>query len=279
MSSTFGARLAALSGPQRLCVGIDPHPSTLDSWGLPDNAEGTGEFARAVVDAAIAGGIRLIKPQVALFERQGVSGMSVLSNLMSSARDKGLLVIADVKRGDIGTSLAGYAQAWLESGSDFEADAMTAVAYQGVGSLEPAFSLAAERGKGVFVLAATSNSEGWAIQSATTNEGDSVAQRVVSDVAHRSIRAPHSDSEWLGVVIGATTDRTQFGLDDSVFSGVPILAPGFGAQGISLTDLTERFGSLSPSVIPTVSRSVAGDSREGIDQRVSAHVGEVQALW
>lgn len=279
MPSSFGAQLSALRGSERLCIGIDPHPSTLESWELSDSPEGINEFAQAILDAAIARGVRLIKPQVALFERHGVGGLSVLSHLMRAAREKGVLIIADVKRGDIGTSLAGYAHAWLDTGSDFEADAMTAVAYQGVGSLEPAFSLAAERGKGVFVLAATSNSEGWAIQSATTKDGDSVAQRVLSDVAQRSTRTPHSDSHWLGVVIGATTDRNQFGLDDSTLSHMPILAPGFGAQGVSLSDLVERFGSASPTVIPTVSRSVAGDSRQGIEERVAAHVDEVRALW
>lgn len=279
MSETFAQRLAGLSGPSRLCVGIDPHRNTLSSWGLSDDREGLSRFCATIVDECVASGVSLLKPQVALFERHGVAGMTVLANTISAARESGILVIADVKRGDIGTSLAGYAEAWLAPGSDWEADAMTAVAYQGVGSLEPAFTLASEAGKGVFVLAATSNPEGWVVQSALTSEGDSVAQRITAELAERSQRSSHSLTGWLGVVVGATVDRHSVGLSDDVLGGLPLLVPGFGAQGVGLGELQERFGSLAPQVIPTVSRSVAGNDSHGVSQRISRHQEELGLAW
>lgn len=274
-SPSFGSRLAALSGASRLCVGVDPHPTTLSEWGLRDDAEGLSTFSRAMLDAMVESGVSITKPQVALFERHGVDGMRALAQFIGEARAHSLLVIADVKRGDIGTSLAGYASAWLGPGSDFESDAMTAVAYQGVGSLEPAFHLAADNGKGVFVLGATSNPEGWLVQSARTSEGDTVAHATVVGVAERSSRAPRSDGSWLGVVVGATVDRPQLGLDDSDLSGLGILAPGFGAQGVELSSLHEVFGALSPQVIPSVSRSVSGSGAAGLVERLARHQGEI----
>jgi orotidine-5'-phosphate decarboxylase len=274
-TSSFGATLAALKGPARLCVGVDPHPSTLAEWGL-GGVEGLRSFSRSMLDAMVESGVAITKPQVALFERFGVDGMRTLAQFIAEARSHSLLVIADVKRGDIGTSLAGYASAWLSPGSDFESDAMTAVAYQGVGSLEPAFHLAAEAGKGVFVLGATSNPEGWGIQSARTTEGDTVAHSVIAGVAERSLRAPRSEGNWLGVVVGATVDREHLGLAESTFQGMSILAPGFGAQGVELSSVHDVFGPLTSSVIPTVSRSVAGSSADGLLARIRQHQSEIR---
>ncbi len=274
-SPSFGSRLAALSGASRLCVGVDPHPSTLAEWGLSDNAGGVTAFSRAMLDAMVDSGVSITKPQVALFERHGVDGMRALAQFIGEARSRSLLVIADVKRGDIGTSLAGYASAWLRPGSDFESDALTAVAYQGVGSLEPAFALAADAAKGVFVLGATSNPEGWLVQSARTIEGDTVAHANVAGVADRATRAPRSEGEWLGVVVGATVNRAQLGLEDGVFTGLGILAPGFGAQGVELSSMRSVFGELSTQVIASVSRSVSGSSAEGLAGRIGTHQSEL----
>ena len=279
MSLTFGEKLGQLEGSKRLCVGIDPHQSTLSAWGCEDDQAGLSRFSETLVEQCVAAGVAMIKPQVALFERHGIAGMTVLAETISHARDAGVLVIADVKRGDIGTSLAGYADAWLGRGSDWESDAMTAVAYQGVGSLEPAFSVAAEEGKGVFVLAATSNPEGWSLQSALTHDGESVAQRISEELGQRAKRAPRSRDGWLGLVVGATVNREEVGLSDETLQQLPLLVPGFGAQGVGLSEVRARFGGLAHAVIPTVSRSVAGEDPAGVADRIAAHQAELDSVW
>ena len=135
-TTTFGERLhQAFSESGRLCVGIDPHAALLGRWGLEDSAEGAREFGLRVVGAA-AGRAGIVKPQVAFYERHGAAGYVALERVLAEARDAGLLVIADVKRGDIGTSVDAYGEAWLRPGSSLESDAMTISAYQGLGSIE-----------------------------------------------------------------------------------------------------------------------------------------------
>ena len=278
MTTSFAGRLHALStGPERLCVGVDPHPKTLAAWGLADSPSGLLDFQTAMLEAMIEQRIAITKPQVALYERHGVEGMRVLAQFIQQARQSGLLVIADVKRGDIGTSLAGYAQAWLAPGSDFESDAMTTVAYQGVGSLEPAFEVAAASGKSVFILAATSNPEGLGVQSAVTSEGYTVARDIIDSVQNRSSLSPHGESGWLGVVIGATVNRVSLDITAESLTGLSVLVPGFGAQGVSLSSFDKVVGGQSHLVIPTVSRSVAGDSRSGLGERIRVHQSELAA--
>ncbi|MCR8671414.1 orotidine-5'-phosphate decarboxylase, partial [Agrococcus sp. HG114] len=163
---TFVARLAAAVADRgALCVGIDPHPALLERWGVGADAPGAERFGRTVVEAA-AGRVGVIKPQVALFEALGPAGLVALERVLADARGAGLITIADAKRGDIGSTTLGYAAAWLEPGAPLEADALTASPYLGVGALEGLFAAAERAAKGVFVLAATSNPEGAAIQRA-----------------------------------------------------------------------------------------------------------------
>ncbi len=112
----FGARLAAAMddlGP--LCVGIDPHPGLLAAWGLPDDPAGLRSFALRVVDA-VAGRVAALKPQSAFFERHGAAGVAVLEEVLAAARGSGSQVILDAKRGDIGSTMAGYVDAYLRDG-------------------------------------------------------------------------------------------------------------------------------------------------------------------
>lgn len=255
VANTFEARLGAVFGEWgHLCVGIDPHAGLLAAWGLPDTADGAREFGLRVVDAA-AGRAGIIKPQVAFFERHGSAGFVALETVLAAARSAGLLVIADVKRGDVGTSVDGYADAWLTPGAALEADAMTAVAYQGVGSLDGVIASAATHGKGVFVLAATSNPEGRETQTARRADGRTVAGAIADEARERGI----------GLVIGATVRYEDFGIDGRHLVGVPILAPGFGAQGAQLSDLPNLFGAAAATTIANVSRSIleVGPARLG----------------
>jgi orotidine-5'-phosphate decarboxylase len=153
----------AAHGP--LCVGIDPHPGLLSGWGLDADPSGVERFARGAVEA-LAGHVAVLKPQVALFEVFGAAGLAALERTLADARDAGVLTIADAKRGDIGSTMAGYARAWLADDAPLASDAMTLSPYLGVGALAPALDLAAATGRGVFVLARTSNPEAAGVQSA-----------------------------------------------------------------------------------------------------------------
>ena len=114
----------------------------------------------------LAGTAAALKPQSAFFERHGAAGIAALEEVLAACRDAGVLSILDVKRGDIGSTMTAYAEAYLRPGAPLEADAITASPYLGVGSLTPAIDLALTHGKGVFVLALTSNPEGATLQHA-----------------------------------------------------------------------------------------------------------------
>jgi len=263
MGESFGSRVRrSVAAHGHLCVGIDPHASLLATWGLPDSASGVREFGLRVVDAA-AGVAGVVKPQVSFFERHGSAGLAALEEVMAAGRAAGVLVLADAKRGDIGSTMDAYGEAWLSAGAALEADAMTASPYLGLGALDGTFSLARREGKGVFVLAATSNPDAHGVQRSTA--GDlTVAAQIVGEIAARNAEEVSGD-EWgsIGVVIGATVDWTSAGL--SPFRPTaPILAPGFGHQGAVPADLASRFGPMAPAVLASESRSILAAGPAGI---------------
>ncbi|MHA6782532.1 orotidine-5'-phosphate decarboxylase [Pseudonocardia saturnea] len=249
MTTSFGERLAAAvaaHGP--LCVGIDPHAPLLAEWGLTDDVDGLARFASACVEA-LAGHVAVVKPQSAFFERHGSRGVAVLEDLLAAFAGTGTLTLLDVKRGDIGSTMDGYADAYLAVGAPLGADAVTLSPYLGFGSLAPALDAAADAGRGVFVLARTSNPEGGEVQLAA-HGGRSVAQSMVDGAAARNAAAAPPGS--VGVVVGATHEH---GLDLSALHG-PVLAPGLGAQGAGPDDLRARFAGVAGVVLPSASRSV-----------------------
>lgn len=270
--SGFGQRLVdAGERHGRLCVGIDPHAGLLEQWGLPNTVDGLREFSRVCVDA-FAGEVALVKPQVAFFERFGSQGFAVLEETLGALRERGTLVVADAKRGDIGSTMAGYASAWLAPGSPLEADAVTLTPYLGVGSLEPAIELAAEHGKGVFVMAANSNPEAEAFQSSTiagrTIAGRTVAQYMVDGCAeYNGATGSKSAIGHVGVVVGATV-KTPPRLDRL---NAPVLMPGVGAQGATMEDVARIAGAQAHLVFPNVSRSVLSAGPEVSELRKQAH--------
>ncbi|WP_328348482.1 orotidine-5'-phosphate decarboxylase [Micromonospora sp. NBC_00421] len=248
---TFGTRLhraVAERGP--LCVGIDPHPGLLARWGLPDDVSGLERFARTVAEA-LGDRVAVIKPQSAFFERFGSRGVGILESTIRQLREAGALVLLDVKRGDIGSTVAAYASAYLDPSSPLYVDAVTASPYLGVGSLAPMFESAAAHGGGVFVLALTSNPEGAEVQRAVTSGGRTVAQLVIDEISQLNRGAEPLGS--FGLVVGATIGDT--GHDLSRVNG-PLLAPGLGAQGATATDLPIVFGSSLSAVLPSYSREV-----------------------
>lgn len=275
MSQSFGERVrSALASAGPLCVGVDPHGALLDDWNLGQDAAGVREFGLRTVDAA-AGRVAIVKPQVSFFERFGSAGIAALEDVMAAARAAGLIVIADAKRGDIGTTMDAYAAAWLTPGAPLEADALTVSPYLGVGALDGAMELAVAHGKGLFVLAATSNPEARELQGSHGSDG-SVAAGVIAEVCARNAAQVAAD-QWgsVGVVIGATVDWAQ--AEIAPFApGAPVLAPGFGAQGAEPGDLRARFGTMSAYVIASESRSILRAGPDRIAQAIDTRVAQYQ---
>ena len=272
---TFGERLAGAVGAHGpLCVGIDPHPALLAAWGLTDDPDGLERFATTCVEA-LAGHVAAVKPQSAFFERHGSRGVAVLERLLADLRGTATLTVLDVKRGDIGSTMDGYADAYLAVGAPLGADAVTLSPYLGFGALAAAARTADDAGRGVFVLARTSNPEGADVQLAR-HDGRTVAQAVVDSAAAANREAlgaaaareqaatgvvtlgeDCADSGIaalgpVGVVVGATAEH---GLDLSALAGA-VLAPGLGAQGAGPADLPVRFAGVRGMVLPVAARSV-----------------------
>lgn len=276
MTVSFGERLGAVfAGPGRLCVGIDPHEWLLSSWDLPDSADGAREFGLRVVDA-VAGTAGIVKPQVAFFERFGSRGFDALERVIRSARDQGLIVIADAKRGDVGSSVDAYGEAWLSPGSPLESDAVTLNPFQGVGSLAGPFDLADKHGKGVFVLAATSNPEGIAGQQAKLASGSTLARSILDDVTTWNAAHESGPLGSVGVVLGATLDLIEFDLGGARTPTPPVLAPGFGHQGASVSDVKTIYGPLADGVIVSESRALLAAGPDGIREAVTSRAEEVR---
>jgi orotidine-5'-phosphate decarboxylase len=241
----FGPRLAdAVSRRGPLCPGIDPHPELIRDWGLTVDADGLAKFCDVCV-AAFAD-FAVVKPQVAFFEAFGAQGFAVLERTISALQAAGVLVLADAKRGDIGSTMAAYADAWAGD-SPLAADAVTASPYLGFGSLQPLLDTAAAHDRGVFVLAATSNPEGASVQRADAG-GRTVAQSIVDAAA--AVNRELSGS--VGVVVGATVSDPP---DVSALGG-PVLVPGVGAQGGRPEALGGLGGAHSGQLLPAVSRDV-----------------------
>ncbi len=262
MDENFGVRLQEhLRERGPLCVGIDPSKEMIESWGRGDNVESLEYFSLAVLEAVLDT-VAVIKPQVAFFERFGSEGVRVLERVMSDARDAHVMIVADAKRGDVGSTNVGYAQAWLDDASPLRSDAVTASPYLGVESLAPMLDKAQASGRGVFVLTATSNAEGRMIQDARTRDNETVEDFVLG-----AVRARNANFDGLGpfgAVLGATRDRPSFDL--TTLRG-PFLVPGVGFQGATPENVARIFDRCTPgTVLPSVSRAIlqAGPERSAL---------------
>ncbi|RSS46028.1 orotidine-5'-phosphate decarboxylase [Streptomyces sp. WAC08241] len=274
MTPSFGSRLrSAMDERGPLCVGIDPHAALLDSWGLTDDIAGLERFTFTVVEA-LAGTVAVFKPQAAFFERFGSRGVAVLERAVSDLRAAGGLVVMDAKRGDIGSTMAAYAEAFLRKESPLFSDALTVSPYLGYGSLQPAVDLARASGAGLFVLALTSNPEGSEVQRAVREDGRTIGATMLAHLAEEN--AGETPMGSFGAVVGATLgDLSSFDLD---ING-PLLAPGIGAQGATPADLPAVFGAAVRNVVPNVSRGVLRHGPDATALRDSAlrYADEIRA--
>ncbi len=280
-AATFSDRLAEAVERKRtqLLVGLDPRPDLLPVELRGDAHVGRAEAAAAcvrfccgIVDA-VAPSVVGVKPQLAFFEVLGADGLRAFEEVCAYARSAALLVVADGKRGDIGSTSRAYAAAYLEPRGDEGplVDALTVSPYLGRDSLEPLLVACRRHGGGIFCLVKTSNAGGADIQDLALSDGRPVWQhvaRLVADWGEELVGERGLSS--VGAVVGATHPRA-IGEARRLLPQAILLLPGVGAQGATPADVARAFTSGPASALVTVSRAVIYASRQsGGDWRTAA---------
>jgi orotidine-5'-phosphate decarboxylase len=286
--TAFGDRLAEAVERKRsqLLVGLDPMPELLPielageaSLGRSQAADACTRFCCGVIDAVAAYAVG-VKPQLAFFEALGAPGMAALEKVCAYARTAGLIVVADAKRGDIGSTARAYASAYLE-GRDEQpplADAMTVNPYLGLDSLEPFLAACRREGAGIFCLVKTSNEGVADIQDLALSDGKPLWQHVAHLVAEwgEELVGEHGLSS-VGAVVGATHPRAV-GEARRLLPRAVLLLPGIGAQGAGPADVARAFTSGPASALVAASRSVIYAFRSTDDDWRSAAAAEAARL-
>lgn len=274
MADSFAARFAAARAERGPLVwGLDPSGALLERWGLGDTPDGLERFVDIVVPAA-ADTVGLVKPQSAFYERHGWRGIRALSRLVSEARDAGLLVIVDAKRGDIGSTNDAYAEAYLGVDAPLAADALTVTPYLGLAAMGGLVRRAHEAASCLLVVLRTSNPEGRDVQCAVGADGRTVEQRLLAQVgALNAELAPDGLGPVGAVVAPAHLDPP---LDLPAARGL-FLAPGIGAQGATLEDVAGAFAACPDRVMPSASRSLLEDGPDPVRLRDTAAATAAEA--
>jgi orotidine-5'-phosphate decarboxylase len=276
MADSFAVRFAAVRGRfGPLTWGLDPSGALLDRWGLGDSADGLDRFADVVLEAA-AGTVGLIKPQSAFYERHGWRGIRTLERLIAGARAAGLLVVLDVKRGDVGSTNAAYAEAYLGAGAPLEADALTVHPYLGLDAMDAFVSRAHQAGSCLLVVTRSSNPEGRAVQAALGADGRAVEAELLGRIGALNAALSPGEIGPVGAVIGAPPVEPP--LDLRAANGL-FLAPGLGAQGAGPADVGRTFAACPDRVMPSASRSLlaAGPDPGALREAAAALAAEVRA--
>ena len=241
-----------------LCVGIDPHPALLPPLFGPPGPDAAARWGVALVERS-AGKVAVVKPQAGLFERWGAKGLAALETVCETATRAGLIVILDAKRGDIGTTAEGYAEGYLGEAASCPCDAITVNPYMGVDTIAPFVDVAERAGKGVAVLARTSN-PGSADFQARLVDGEPLYLHVARAL-QPLVQRLRGRGGWSGLmmVAGATgpddARRLRAAAGEALF-----LVPGYGAQGAGARDAVAGFvrrGDRLEGGVVNASRSVA----------------------
>lgn len=282
-----------------LCVGLDPHLDRLPALfrrgsmelGDPQTAPAVEDFLLALLQR-VAGRVAVVKPQIAFFEQLGWRGLRVLERVVDQARRDGLLVLLDAKRGDIGSTAAGYAAAYLEPVAPCPVDAITLSPYLGLDTLQPFLTAARRSAGGVFVLVKTSNPGSADLQGLRLATGELLHESLASALAAEAVALEGPETGWssLGVVVGATYpgehEEIRRRLPRSLF-----LVPGYGAQGGSAAAAVRGFvagpeGQLEGGVVnssrgilfPAAGASAnAGEWERAVDEAIDRATGELAA--
>jgi len=279
MADSFAAKFAAARatyGP--LVCGLDPSGDLLDDWQLGDTADGLDRFADIMLDA-VTGAVGLIKPQSAFYERHGWRGIRTLQRLVASARAAGLLVILDIKRGDVGSTNDAYAEAYLGKGAPLAADAITVHPYLGLGAMGTFVSRAAESGSCLLVVTRSTNPDGRVLQTALAatpaGRAQTVEQTLLRDIGALNHRLAPGAIGPVGAVVGPTHLHPEL---DLAAANCLFLAPGVGVQGATPADVAGVFAACPDRVMPSASRSIlaAGPGVRQLRDAVSALAAEIQ---
>jgi len=285
-------RVRALGHP--LCVGLDPQLERIPppfrrgamKPGDPETAEAVAEFCLAVLER-VAERVAVVKPQSAFFEALGWTGVRALGDVLRAARAQGLLVILDAKRGDIGSTAEGYAAAYLAEAAPLAADALTVSPWLGFDSCEPFLEAARSTGRGLFVLARTSNPGARDLQELEAS-GKRLYEHVAQGLAQRAGRLAGAETGWsgLGLVAGATWPEEARRLRDLAPSNL-FLVPGYGAQGASAAQAVAGFvrgssGCLEGGVVSSSRAIVFPDTdartwEKAVDEALERAIAELGA--
>ncbi|HZO09109.1 MAG TPA: orotidine-5'-phosphate decarboxylase [Myxococcota bacterium] len=278
---TFGDRIAAAVDTKRsqLVVGLDPRPELLPvelrgdvHHGRAAAADAVGRFCRGLIDA-VAPYVVGVKAQLAYFETLGADGVRAFEDVCDYARSANLIVIADAKRGDIGSTARAYADAYLERREDMPppVDALTVSPYLGSDSIEPFLAACRRSGNGIFCLVKTSNAGSADLQDAALSDGRRLWHQVAElvDAWGQDLIGERGLSS-VGAVVGATYPRAVAEARKLMPQAI-LLLPGVGAQGGTPADVARAFTSGPASALVPVSRSVIYAFRvDGADWRTAA---------
>jgi orotidine-5'-phosphate decarboxylase len=270
VTETFATRFAAVRNARGPLVwGLDPAAELLQAWGLGDTADGLDRFADIMLEAA-PGVVGLVKPQSAFYERHGWRGIRTLQRLVEGARSSGLLVILDVKRGDVGSTNDAYASAYLGKDAPLAADALTVHPYLGLGAMGAFVSRAQETGGCVLVVTRSSNPEGRPVQAP-------VERHLLRDIGRLNAELAPGELGPLGAVVGPTHIEPEL---DLAAAQCLFLAPGVGAQGATPADVARVFAACPDRVMPSASRSLlaAGPGVSGLRETAAGLAAEFREL-
>ena len=266
-----------ISRTSPVCVGLDPVIPKLPE-GIAKNPQGVKEFCIGIIDA-VSGVASAVKPQLAYFELLGWEGMKIFFEICEYAKKKGMIVIADGKRNDIGATCDAYADAYL--GADAPIDALTVTPYLGSDGVKPFMDRAHKNDKGIYVLVKTSNESSGEIQDLPTGDEavhEHVAQLVESWATQ--VLGEKGNLSAVGAVVGATYPEEMKYLR-TIMPHVPFLIPGYGAQGGTATDAARGFLPDGTGAIVNASRSIlyasaAKDWREAASNATTVMADELK---
>jgi orotidine-5'-phosphate decarboxylase len=278
VSESFAARFAKTrAGAGPLVWGLDPSAVLLTEWDLGDSADGLDRFADIVL-AAVPGIVGLVKPQSAFYERHGWRGIATLQRLIEGMRAGGLLVILDVKRGDVGSTNDAYAEAYLGESAPVAADAITVHPYLGLSAMGSFISRAHQSDSLLLVVTRSSNPEGRSIQAAEVpGAGRTVEQDLLHEIGAINARLAPGTIGPVGAVMGPTHMEPQL---DLAAPACLFLAPGVGAQGATPADVAKVFAACPDRVMPSASRSLlsAGPDISRLQDAAGALAAEFRSL-